>query len=1819
MNRLKKMLALFLALAMILPGIPVLEMPVFAATETSGVIGDCVWELTVTESEEGTERTLTIQPKEDLAEAAMADLKTSVVQPWGRAITSVVIQGGVTNLGYAAFYGCASLENITFDNNGDSLKTIGGYALSLCSKLTSIVIPEGVEVIEKYAFNNSNLREGVILPETLTSIGTCAFRKTKIGEITIPTSVATIGENAFYACGSLTKAVIGAGTIAEEAFLDCVNLETLTFSGTKLTSIGVRAFKGCTALKGCLKQEENTEFYDLEIPAYYNAADPNNKKKISQSISNSAFEGCTSLTSVTLGKTMTSIGSRVFYGCSNLSQVVIDENNAKFSAYKEGENDCCIIEKNTIEEKDADGNVISTERRNILFWCFQGYQGTVTVPTTVDIIGELAFLGSNVTSITITENVKEIANTAFMECSNLVEFIVTKDNSYFVAEGGCLYNTKKDTLLFGTNLVTTFPNTVTKIGKYAFFGRPSLETITIPATVTEIDSHAFNDCTALESIVLPENGALTTLGDGVFAGCKVLDSIVIPKNVTEIGKGVFSGCAALHSLFVSANNSVYQSKNNCILTKDGTTVLFGCGGSTIPADVTVIGDYAFDNSNIAAVVIPDSVVRIGDFAFVSCTNLTEVVIPDSVREIGTRAFFGCTALRDVALPKSNVTLGSRLFSGCKSLLSVTLPKDLKTIDPWLFAEWRGLQRIAIPEGVETISAAAFMGCTGLTDIVLPSTIQSIEYGAFTNCTSLKGVWFCGGAAPQDVCSIENNYFSAAAKHYIDDPCDKTCNDCDDSFLGVHTVTTSSCDTECDHCGASVIGIIPHSYDTDSCDSTCNYCDYIRDTAHSYHFDSANARAICELCGETRACTGLTGECFYYLNGTELTIFGNGATANYTLSETAPWGAAGITSVIVEKGVTVLGKRSFASCDKLVSVSLPEGLELIDSRAFADCSSLKNITIPATVRDIGNEEEGCVFYNCKALTSIVLPEGLLNIYNSTFKGCTSLISIVIPGSIKTVYEMAFDGCKTSGIDVWYTGPEVTKSAIAIGADNKPLNNATWHYVSSACDSTCSACDELQVVEHAYYNDCDSVCNACGAAREVEDHIYDNACDVSCNICGTVREVGDHVYDHVCDADCNICGAVRDVGVHVYDNACDIDCNLCGTVREVQDHIYDNTCDTDCNECGAVRSIEHTYGGDCDDRCNVCGAERTASDNHVYDSVCDENCNDCGELRAAVHSFAGDCDGVCDACGETRTVAADHSYSDQCDAACDVCHEKRAVRHSYSSDCDEFCNNCKSQRTVFVAHSYSNVCDSECDVCGHATEAAPHSLSFDNQSGKIVCAECDFTEDCTGTTGDCYYYLDGTVLTIFGNGAMGAGYPWGQSITAVIIKEGVTSIGEKAFVGCKNLTSVVIPRGVKEIGNYAFASCTALTDVTLSAGVERIYTTAFSYCTNLGDVWFNGTQTQAAAIVWVLPEPEKDPVIDGNGSEIRPGKLPGGLFGSESGSSGDESASVGSVLKDATWHYTAIVGTNFSLHSSINAKLHVAINMKQQPENIAVRFTMHGNELVVTDYKISGGNLVFVFEGIAPQCMNDQITAELVIDGTVVDVRTFTVRTYCDNLLAMSAEDLGISAEKYAATKTMIVNLLNYGTKAQQYLDYKTDSPANKDFAEAQTAMETLEKENWANALGIEWNKVVGSSDGMAAFKSASVWFDNENRLYFKFIAPGIDETNFLVRITDETKGVSWDYSLSDFDVLANDTYGIFSEAISVSNFHHKFTVTLFSRSVDYKGEIVESAHQTVSNYGVYSYIYSMQNKQDANGLTNMALLARACYCYGVAANVYENTI
>ena len=196
-----------------------------------------------------------------------------------------------------------------------------------------------------------------------------------------------------------------------------------------------------------------------------------------------------------------------------------------------------------------------------------------------------------------------------------------------------------------------------------FLGSDAIRKAEEQGLVFSEDKKILKKCTNKEiaEVVIPNS--VTEIGREAFKGCTSLTSVVIPDSVTKIGNGAFIGVQQ-----VTSNNSKFKvCKAGGLVDVDHQMLLYVPSCTTeyiIPDSVTKIGEYAFYGcTNLTSIVIPDSVTEIGEYAFKYCSSLTSVVIPSSVTKIGCFAFWGCRSLTSVIIPDSVTEIGNGAFEG----------------------------------------------------------------------------------------------------------------------------------------------------------------------------------------------------------------------------------------------------------------------------------------------------------------------------------------------------------------------------------------------------------------------------------------------------------------------------------------------------------------------------------------------------------------------------------------------------------------------------------------------------------------------------------------------------------------------------------------------------------------------------------------------------------------------------------------------------------------------------------------------------------------------------------------------------------------------------------------------------------------------------------------------------------------------------------------------------------------------------------------------------------------------------------------------------
>ena len=385
------------------------------------------------------------------------------------------------------------------------------------------------------------------------------------------------------------------------------------------------------------------------------------------SIGDNAFNGCSYLTSVTIGNSVTSIGDNAFNGCSYLTSVTI-------------------------------GNSVTSIGDNAFKGC--SYLTSVTIGNSVTSIGDNAFKGcSGLTSVTIPNSVTSIGVQSFNGCSKLTSI--------------------------------TIPNSVISIGHNAFEGCSKLTSITIGSGVTFIGSDAFMSTNPKKVIWLtntPPTGYNNVSGNFNYVSndnfTSLRNKIVYPflSSYFDVD-GIRYVPVSPTDRTCDAIDCVYNS------TANNTVIASTVNYKGISMSVKNIQSYlAFNNIFIKSLKV-DIDGKLPEYAFKGCSNMKTVILGEKVTEIGNDAFSGCSSLQSIDIPDAVKTLGSYAFKDCSTLEYAKIGKSIDTINDNVFSSCSALPKITIPGSVSSINNYAFSGCISLKEVVIENSESELKLGS----------------------------------------------------------------------------------------------------------------------------------------------------------------------------------------------------------------------------------------------------------------------------------------------------------------------------------------------------------------------------------------------------------------------------------------------------------------------------------------------------------------------------------------------------------------------------------------------------------------------------------------------------------------------------------------------------------------------------------------------------------------------------------------------------------------------------------------------------------------------------------------------------------------------------------------------------------------------------------------------------------------------------------------------------------------------------------------------------------------------------------
>lgn len=515
-------------------------------------------------------------------------------------LTSIAIPSSVTNITNHAFAGCNGFTSIGVVGSGASVEipssvtNIGSYAFTVCRGLTSIDIPGSVTSIDNGAFFHSTSITSCTMGNGVTTIGFSAFEGCSgLTSIEIPASVTSIGDQAFYECSGLTSITCNATTPPtlgnnQSAFSDtnncpiyvpCESVTTYKSSWSNYSS-RIRCTEQYRTTSGTPYCDGVDKYVDVYSQISYDGGTTWETTATTTTLVEHNSQDCGYMTR-TISGTPYCDGNDKYV--ETFDQVSYDSGetwattSSAITLVELDSPDCITPQNHKIDlyysndthyylECDADTELTSSDTKPAGYT----YQDVVlaVIGDCITGISTDAFYDFNIVSIAIPSGVTSIGAGAFRNCDSLTSITVDSSNAMYDSRNNCnaIIKTNTNELVVGCSN-TTIPNSVTSIGRYAFY-YINLTGMTIPNSVTSIGESAFVACLGLTNLVVPDS--VTSIGDYAFYTCRDVTAYTIGTGVTSIGDYAFCYGNNLSSITVNATTPptlggihVFNNTNDC--------------------------------------------------------------------------------------------------------------------------------------------------------------------------------------------------------------------------------------------------------------------------------------------------------------------------------------------------------------------------------------------------------------------------------------------------------------------------------------------------------------------------------------------------------------------------------------------------------------------------------------------------------------------------------------------------------------------------------------------------------------------------------------------------------------------------------------------------------------------------------------------------------------------------------------------------------------------------------------------------------------------------------------------------------------------------------------------------------------------------------------------------------------------------------------------------------------------------------------------------------------------------------------------------------
>ena len=1390
----------------------------------------------------------------------------------------------VTSIGEDAFgWSCEQLTDVIIPS---SVTTIGAGAFFGCSSLHNINLPEGLTAIEETTFYGCSSLKKLTIPSTVTRLGTQAFCGCPIKILIIPASVQVFDSSSLQAStGTIIIMQSTTPPSIPDDVLESVGLQV--FSNIIVPDGSKSAYQNANVWNrysdkiverseagGILTEEVtidqikyklNYENYTAEVISKtdkYSGTVVIPSSVIHDQVSytvngigDHAFYQCTGLTELTIPASISYIGttsgsSEVFRGCN--------ENSFEKVHISDLEAWCRIAFAD-----DYYANPLGVAHH---LYLNDSEISDLIIPSTITTLGVFQFTGCyGLNSVTIPQSVVNFSGAVFFDCKNIQSVNIPSGVTSIGVNmfNGCTQLTSVD-----------IPNNITTISTGAF-KRTGLNSIRIPNTVISIGDEAFCSCTNLNSVTVERNTPLV-ITEITFTNSSNATLYVPAGSVSAYSAANYwKDFKSIEAIVEDSPEQEVTDAQGVIYTlnNDGQTYIVSghtdaCTGAiTIPAtvngcSVTSMKDRAFLNcTELTSISIPSGVTRIEELTFRGCSNLERIDLPATIQFIGEQAFYECSSLESIIVPNGTVVgkdgIVNTTFSGCTNLRRIEIGDNV-CLYQCLFYSMPSLTEVVYGKSVQT-SSEAFKKTYPSATLYVPED----RFDYYSNNSPYITIFGTILAKTQEFTDEQGVKYTLNS-----DGRTYTVSGYTDACTGEITIPAkvNGCSVNCidDHSFANCTNLtsvtIPNSVKSiygaafDCCSNLTSI------TIPS----SVTTIDLAPFAG----CSSLAS----IIVDPDNRVYDSREDCNALIHTASNELIAGCKNTIIPNGVTFIWAWAFSGCSNLTSITIPNSVTDIGGCAFSGCTSLKDVycyaeSVPVINSDtFGDTEldqatlyvpEGCLmaykdarhwsgFRRIVAIGTeipdleytdaqgvkytlnddgqtytvsghidactggITIPSKMIgcsvtSIGDEAFLGCENITSISIPNSVTSIGERLFSYCnKLTTIIV------DTENPVYDSRDNcNAIIETTTNKLIAGCKSTVIPSSVTSLSSGAFF----------GIWGLTSITIPKNVTSIESsafNFTGLTSitvEAGNSVYDSR-----NNCNAIIETATNTLIAGC-INTIIPNDVISIGTNAFCGFRDlTSITIPDGVTSI-----GDC--AFYVTGLTSLVIPDVVKSigSLAFYCCSDLTFLSipSSLTSLAGKafygCSGLTDVYCYAENVPENVPTTDT--TAFEDSNIGNATLHVPAGSIEAY----KAAEPWSGFNSIVAIADETPAQEYTDAQGVKYTLNADGHtytvSGHINPFGGDITIPAT---------VNGCSVTSIGNDAFSC-----SGLTSVVIPEGVTSIGESAFINCPYMTSATIPTSVTSIGGWAFCN-TGISSLNIPTSVASIGECAFGACHALASI-------------------------------------------------------------------------------------------------------------------------------------------------------------------------------------------------------------------------------------------------------------------------------------------------------------------------------------------------------------------------------------------------